>query len=317
MPLTIANPTADACKEARPIELRFIQRLRRIVGEDHPELPKLLEDLNRAYGTPAATSPTPERESLERHLESAAAISGRLAHDFGNMLTGILGFTELTLSQLPADSPSRRYVEETYQSAQQGARWVQRVQLFSRRGRAAAIPGSLTAAVAQEEARVRPIWGNAVALSVSLPNDLPGLALDTGALQQVLAEVLDNAREAITGPGIVTVSARRAELTARECGPIIGNVQPGSYVEVTVTDTGCGLTPDVRLRLFNDIFFSTKPRHRGLGLAVVYGLLRGHRGGICLGPNPEQGAAIRLFFPVAAEKTTRAGRSLGASSERH
>jgi signal transduction histidine kinase len=241
-----------------------------------------------------------EQAQLQEHLEQAAQLTGKLAHDFGNVLTGILGFTELSLTHLPPDSLPHRYVNEAWQAAQAGARWVEKLRLFSRRQSRPSALGSMAAAVASEEARARPDWGADVALHVALAPDLPDVALDLDSLKYVLARLLDNAREAITGQGVVTLSARVTELSAADCQELLGSARPGPSVELTVTDTGPGLSDETRRRLFREPFFSTKVRHRGLGLATVYGILRAHGGGLRFGPHPERGTAVRLFLPVPA-----------------
>jgi len=239
-----------------------------------------------------------QRARLQGSLEKAALLTGRLAHDFGNVLTGILGFSELSLSQLPVDSLPRRYVDEVWQSAQQGARWVQKLHWFSRRRPQHFLPASLPAVVSQEEARVRPAWHGAVVLTVDLPPQLPNLGLDAEALREILGQLLDNAREAIAGQGVVTFSARVTDLTDQDCLELLGNTAPGPHVEITIADSGCGFSPEARRRLFTEPFFSNKPRHRGLGLAVVYGILQTYRGGLRFGPDPEQGTVVRLFLPT-------------------
>jgi signal transduction histidine kinase len=118
-------------------------------------------------------------------------------------------------------------------------------------------------------------------------------------LRQVLGQVLDNAGEAVRGPGTVTVAARTTVLTAADCLDLFGNARPGPHVEVTVTDTGVGLSPEARRRLLRDVFFSTKPQQRGLGLAIVYGLLHTLQGGFRLDGTPAGGTAVRLLLPVS------------------
>jgi CheY-like chemotaxis protein/nitrogen-specific signal transduction histidine kinase len=242
---------------------------------------------------------TLERTRLQGQLEKAALLTNRLAHDFGNVLTGILGFAELSLTQLPGDSPARRFVNEVWQSAQQGARWVQKLQLFSRRRPQDFLPAALPVLLAEEETRVRPAWQGAVALQAAMAPNLPLLAVDRESLRELLAQLLDNAREAIANQGVVTVSARATDLTEVDCQELLGNAAPGQHVEITITDSGCGLHADTRRRLFTELFFSTKPGHRGMGLPVVYGILQTYRGGLRFGPDPEQGTAVRVFLPAA------------------
>jgi signal transduction histidine kinase/ActR/RegA family two-component response regulator len=255
-----------------------------------------------------------ERARLQERLEDAARLTGKLAHDFGNTLTGILGFTELSLSQLPAEALPHRYVKEVWQAAHQGAQWIQKLQQFSRRRAAAAPPIELPVVVGLEEARGRAAWGPDVALHVSLPEGLPPVAVEADALRQALAQLLDNAREAIAGKGVVTLSARLTELSEADCRGLLGAAGPGPHVEVTVTDTGAGLSAETRGRLFHEPFYSSKVRRRGLGLAIVYGILQTYRGAIRFGPDPAQGTAVRLFLPAAAPPAAApppAGRGQG------
>jgi signal transduction histidine kinase len=266
-----------------------------------PLIGQALARLAAADGEAGCWARALERARVEAHCTNAARLTGKLAHDFGNVLTGILGFTELALLQLPGDSLPRRYATEVWESAQQGARWVQKLRRFAPRRAGEFAPASLAAAVATEEARVRPAWGAGVALHVALPQGLPPLAVEAESLREALAQLLDNAREAISDEGVVTLSARVVELAEADCQELFGAAASGRHVEVTVTDTGGGLPPEVRRRLFAEFFFSTKVRHRGLGLAVVHGILRTYRGGLRFGPDPAQGTAVRLFLPVAAD----------------
>src|SRR6185369_5412418 len=100
--------------------------------------------------------------------------------------------------------------------------------------------------------------------------------------------------------GVVTVAARASTLTAADCRDLFGTAAPGPCVEVTVTDTGTGIAPEVARRLFRDLFYTTRKRKRGMGLAVVYGILQAFGGGLRLGPGPGQGTAVRLYLPRTA-----------------
>lgn len=248
-----------------------------------------------------------ERVRLQGQVENAAALTGKLAHDFGNVLTGILGFAELTLSQLPENSLPRQYLQEVWQSARRGAQWIHKLQIFSRKSSPEAVPTRLANIIADEEARVRQLWGGSVTFVVALTPDLPLVALDAESLKQIVAALLDNAREAIDGQGVVTLSARTTELAERDCLDLIGNTQPGQHVEITITDSGRGLSEDTRARLFAEPFFSTKTRHRGMGLAIVYGILRTFRGGIRIEPEAKRGTSVRLLLPTAGAGPERPG----------
>lgn len=259
-----------------------------------------------------------DRGVRQQRLEAAARLVRRLAHDFGNILTGILGFSELALAQqLSPGSPLHAYITEVYRGAQNGAQYTNQLRLFARRQATANNRSCfLTPALAEEETRLRPALGTDIALTVDVPADLPPVGLEGEHLRQVLGIVLDNAREAIGGPGAITISAHTVELNAAEARQLFGDVRPGAYVEVRIADTGSGLTAEARRQLFAEPFFSTKPRSRGFGLAIAYGIVSAHHGGIELVGREEGGTLARLMLPVAAiaAPTVLVSRSPAATS---
>jgi signal transduction histidine kinase len=249
--------------------------------------------LSMASGDPA---------HLERRLQDAAQMAARTAHAFDNVLTGILGFTELTLSQLPARSMPASYLAEVLQAARQGTQLTQRLHQFGRCGTPRPGPASLALVAAELEAQLRQTLRTGIQLRVEIPPDLPHVALDAESLRQVLTHLLDNAIEAVTDEGSVSLSARRQELSEADSAEAWGAADAGPHVEVQVLDTGCGLTAEVRRRLFHEPLFTTKPRHSGLGLAIVVRTLQANRGGLVLQPADHRGTRARLFLPIAAPR---------------
>jgi CheY-like chemotaxis protein len=242
-----------------------------------------------------------DQAARRRRLEDAALVTRRMCHDVGNLLTGILGFTELTLSQLDSNSPALPYVKELYQAVQHANHVTGQMRLFSRRNAGSTRPSLLTAALTEEEARFRQAPGAAaLALEIDASPELPLVPLNTEALRTVLGHVLDNAREAIKGPGKVRLRARLVQLSEADCVDLLGCAAPGPHVEIAISDDGCGLSPEARQRLFAEPFFTDKPRHRGLGLAVTYGILCAHKGGLSVEPGQEYGTVVRLLLPAAA-----------------
>src|SRR5262249_1833015 len=118
------------------------------------------------------------QDAFVGQMETATLVIGRLAHDFGNIMTGILGFAELSLIHLTAQSPARSYVEEIMNSAHHGAAWIRKLQAFSRCNKSRILPMPLASLVAIEEERLRQAWGNRVTLLVALPADLPSVDMD-------------------------------------------------------------------------------------------------------------------------------------------
>ncbi len=233
-------------------------------------------------------------------LEHSAGITGRLSHEFGNYLTGIMGFTELSLAQVPADSLLHRYLQEVLQAAKECAEWIRRLHLFCQRNTPKSWPTPLSCILAEQEARLRSAGVQGLRWVTDLPRDLPLLDIDADALQTVLTELVNNTREAGNDQGTITFTARALELAHADCQELLGSVQPGYSVELTLSDDGPGIAPDVRAKLFHEMFFSTKPRHRGLGLLVVYGLMQRFHGGLRLVASPGKGTIVQVYLPAAA-----------------
>lgn len=242
-----------------------------------------------------------DRAIRRQRMDAASRLVRRLAHDFGNVLTGILGFSELALAeQLAPSSPLHSYISEVHRGAKHGAQYTDQLRLFARRQTTSNRSCNLAAVIAEEEARLQPMLGADVQLKLDVPADLPAVAGESEPLKQALALVLDNARESITGPGAIEVTVRTVQLNAVEARELFGDVRQGTQVEIRVADTGSGLTAEVQRRLFTEPFFSSKPRKRGFGLAMVYGILSAHRGGLELLRRPQGGTTARLVLPVVA-----------------
>jgi CheY-like chemotaxis protein len=216
------------------------------------------------------------------------------------VLTGILGFTELALAQqLPTNTPLASYLNEVFRAAQNGAQYTQQLRLFARRQSNSSRSSHLAPVLAEEETRLFSARDSGVTFRLHVPADLPPVALDAEHLQKVLGALLDNAREALVGPGSISVSTRLVEITQSETSDLFGNVRPGPHVEITVADTGIGLSSEAQEKLFSEAFFTTKPRRRGFGLATAYGILHAHRGGLRLHSGGEGGVVARIVLPVA------------------
>jgi signal transduction histidine kinase/CheY-like chemotaxis protein len=235
----------------------------------------------------------------QRWLEEAALWTRRLAHDYGNVLTSILGYTELSLSQVSDSSPVRRYLNEVYCGAQQGAVLTDRLRLFARRPTPSPQATPLAPVFAEQQVRWRSA-GPGVELNLDVPANLPPVALAWDALRDLFGPLLDNAREASEPKGRVTVTARLGRLSSVEGLALWGSVRPGPHVCIEISDTGSGLSPDAEKKLFREPFFTNKARHRGLGLATVYGVLTSHRGGFRLLPGWQGGLTARVYLPLAA-----------------
>ncbi|HTU88926.1 MAG TPA: ATP-binding protein [Gemmataceae bacterium] len=259
-----------------------------------------------------------DRGIRRQRMDATARVVRRLAHDFGNHLTGILGFSELALTQQTAPhSTLHVYLTEIHRGAQNGAQYTDQLRLLARRQSAANRSCRLADVLSGDEPKAlataadpsltlpaRPqsplATRSDVQLKLNVPADLPAVAMEAEALRQALTIVLDNAREAIAGGGVIEVSARTIHVDAGQARRLLGDVRPGAHLEIRVADNGSGLTPEAQRLLFAEPFFSTKARKRGFGLALAYGILSAHRGGLELLRRPEGGTVARLLVPVAA-----------------
>ena len=257
--------------------------------------------MERAPSLSAVVGPVIDPERLSQRLSDAALIAGRMAHDFDNLLQGIIGFSDLTLPMLQPGSQAANFVTEIGKVGQRGITFTQQLHHLSRSGQIKPNPGAVPLAVSKEEARLKPLTPLGVRFEKDFPHGLPAVAIEAGPLQIVLGHLLENAVEACPQGGVVRVSARSVELSEADSRVYLGRVGVGGYLQITVSDTGPGIKPEVRRRLFVEPFFTTKVRHRGLGLAIAYRVLCSHRGGILLEPvpSPGTGTQVRVVLPLA------------------
>lgn len=260
--------------------------------------------IERSPALAVHVGPLIDPERLQQRLTDASVIAGRMAHDFDNILTGIIGFADLSAPQLPAGSQVQKFITEISKVGQRGIQFTQQLHQFSRSGHGKPLTGSVTAAVGKEEARLRPTLATGAQLLTAIPANLAHVGMENGPLGVVLGHLLENAAEATPPGGRVVVSARSVELTPSDARGYLGQVGPGPHVEVSVQDSGPGIRPEVRSKLFVEPFYTTKVRHRGLGLAIVYRTLYAHRGGVRLdpAPPPETGTVARVVIPPAAAR---------------
>lgn len=281
----------------------------RVAGQPWSEAERALlvltaRTFERAPALAAVVGPVLDPDKLNVRLGDAAVIAGRMAHDFDNILTGIIGFSDLTLPMLTAGSQAANFVAEIGKVGQRGILFTQQLHQLSRSGQMKPQPGGVLVAAAKEEARLKPTMPATVRIEKDLPTTLPPVAVEAGPLQTVLGHLLENAVEACSHGGLVRLSARPVELGEADARLYLGKAGVGSHLQIVVSDTGVGIKPEVRRKLFAEPFHTTKVRHRGLGLAIVYRVLCTHRGGIQIDPVPPPGTGtqVRVVLPLAAAR---------------
>jgi len=245
-----------------------------------------------------------ERKQLEEQLrqaqkmEAIGTLAGGIAHDFNNILTGILGFASIVHSELPAHSPLRPDVETIILSAQRASELTRQLLTFARRGRVEVRPLSLND-IAREVIRLleRTI-DKAIAVEPYLACDLAIVEGDASQLHQMLLNLCLNAHDAMPQGGRLIIETQNVALSEEKARTGL-DLQAGRYVLLSVTDTGIGMDAEVQQRLFEP-FFTTKEQGRGLGLAMVYGIVRGHGGAVHVYSELGQGSTFKVYLPVVS-----------------
>jgi len=239
---------------------------------------------------------------LCQRVADTAALAGRLAHDFDNLLMGILGFAELAQSETAAGSPAREFVAELYKVARRGVVITQQMHDLSRVGRAAALPSPFADVWKSASTAVLNAAASKPSVTVDFDEELPQVALSADELGLVLRHILANAVESQRDGGEVRVTARSVTLEERADDFLPRNVEAGKYVEVTITDNGPGIRPEILAQITSSPLVTTKPDHRGLGIAIVYRVLDSSGGGVRFESASPTGTRVTLVLPVAAAR---------------
>ncbi|MBI5693605.1 MAG: PAS domain S-box protein [Verrucomicrobia bacterium] len=242
-----------------------------------------------------------ERRLLHaQKLESLGVLAGGIAHDFNNLLMGILGNLDLALMDLPEDSPARGSIDQSVRAARRATELTRQMLAYSGRGAFEVREIDLAALVAENAHLFRATIPKLVTLRIETDPQLPRIIADSSQVQQVVMNLITNASEAIGDrAGQVHLRTTVADFDAKtlaqsRCDEI---PEPGRYVVLEVTDTGCGMDAATQERLFEP-FFTTKFTGRGLGMSAILGIVRGHKGAILVYSRVGLGTRIRVLFPA-------------------
>ncbi len=258
-----------------------------------------------------------ERKAMEERLrqaqkmESLGNLAGGIAHDFNNIIAIIRGFTELALSETEGDGRLARYLNAVHAAAMRAASLVGQIRAFGMKSELSYRPVRLNEIVSELAGLINETFPRSIDLRLELDESLECFSADPDQLRQVLLNLCVNARDAMPEGGLLTIGTGRvpgAQLAAHGLDPTL------DYALLRVTDTGTGMSPEVKARVFEP-FFTTKQDSggTGLGLATVYGNVRNHQGAIELDTAPGEGASFRLYLPlrVRADETASGAGAMG------
>jgi len=249
-------------------------------------------------------------EALRRaqKLESLGVMAGGVAHDFNNLLVAMLGQTSLALKKLPPDNPAQPHVAKAVKAAERAADLTRQLLAYSGRGKFEVQLLNLNTLIQDNLHLFEVAIAKNITLRSVLASDLPLVHADPGQMQQVVMNLIINGAEAIgtvNGTVTVTTGTKQVAIGDEQLWRHTGDpLLPGRYVTVEIQDDGCGMDADTVSRIF-DPFFTTKFTGRGLGLAAVLGIVRGHEGGLQVISQVGRGTTFRLFFPTVSMEETK------------
>ena len=233
-------------------------------------------------------------------MEAIGTLAGGIAHDFNNILAAIIGFAEMVEEDLPPGDPSIPRMQRVLNAASRGKELVRQILAFSRKTEIARNPLSLSSLVKETVQLLRASLPTTIEIKLSTKAAKDTVLASPAELQQILMNLATNASFAMKEKGgIFDISITNIDFEPDS--PIFdADVEPGEYVQLVVTDTGSGMAPDVMKRIFEP-FFTTKGvgEGTGMGLAVVYGIVKSLHGTITVESEPGAGSTFRVFLPIA------------------
>lgn len=238
-------------------------------------------------------------------LESLGIMAGGIAHDFNNLLLTIIGNLEMSIAEIPGDTPARQGLEESRKASLLAADLCGQMLAYSGKGHFIISAINLADIAREMVTLLESSITKRADLRLTCSDELPQVMGDSGQLRQILLNLILNAADAVAGPGgliDIRISMRECDETFFEETMLKDPLAAGTYVELEVQDNGCGMDERTQLRIF-DPFFTTKFTGRGLGLAAVLGIVRGHRGAILIDSEVSKGTSFRILLPIATVET--------------
>ena len=247
------------------------------------------------------TAPDAGGAMLKQKLECALQLARSVSLDFNNALTSIIGHTSFLLDKAEAGHPWRHSLMEVEKSAQHAAEIANELTVFSRQEKEThrAPQGNLNTMVTHCVDFFRAAHGNKIVWKTQLERDLFVARFDEAKVQQALTKILENAVEAMSAgyEGQIIMQTRNVDLSEPTQDRNV-RLAAGTYICVEVADNGTGIEPDVLPRIFEPFFTTKDKSHRGLGLALVYGIVTNHGGGVAVSSQPGMGTSARVYLPA-------------------
>ncbi len=265
-----------------------------------------------------------QAEEEARHLAEAVAQAeklaavGRLAagvaHDFNNLVMGILGYIEFCKEELSTDHPAIQYLNEIARTGKRTGDLVRQLLAFARKQIISPKVLNLHDELMGQRTMLRHFLREDIELRWDLSPDVPPVRMDPTQIHQILLNLCSNAQKAIQGSGRITIETRTVALSRTDCASL-PDAHPGTWIRLTISDTGCGMSPEIRAHLFEP-FFTTQPAGQGtgLGLASVLGIVKQNGGFITVESEIGKGSAFHIFLPPAPAESPSAEKAAPAET---
>jgi PAS domain S-box-containing protein len=279
-----------------PIDLAVSE----FVSEGKPHFSGIISDISDRKRVEEALLESERRLAQAQRLETVGQLTGGIAHDFNNLLTVIIGNLELIDMRI-ADGELKAMLGEAQEAADLGAKLTERLLAFARRSHLEPHVIQINELILNVTSLLRRTLGEQISLSTVLSHDLWSTRIDPTQIESAILNLAINSRDAMPKGGKLVVETRNVRIDASmtESDP---DLVPGDYVQISISDTGAGMTPDVKDRAFEP-FFTTKARGHGtgLGLSMVYGFAKQSGGQVTIYSEVGQGTTINIYLPRAAD----------------
>jgi two-component system, cell cycle sensor histidine kinase and response regulator CckA len=257
----------------------------------------LATDISERTRTRAALHQSEEQLRQAQRMDAAGRLAGGVAHDFNNLLTTIRGFSDLLLRDLPEGDTKRKDVEQIRKAADRGALLTRQLLSFGRQQSAEPRSIELNSIVNSMTGLIQRLVGADIKLVTQLRQGLGEVKIDPGQVEQVLVNLVLNARDAMVTGGTLTIETGERQISLSTRGR---SVRPGRYIVLAVSDTGSGIDGETLSHVFEPFFTSASPGNRaGLGLSIVYGIVKQNAGVVRVSSEPGLGTTVKVFLPRA------------------